>query len=496
MSVEQPIHEPDARMKWGSDLLAETLRELGFRYLSMTPGASFRGLHDSLVNHLHNVDPQLLTCIHEESAVALAHGYAKVTGEPMAVAVHSNVGLMHATMAIFNAWCDRVPMVIVGATGPMDAVERRPWVDWIHTGRDLGSLVRGYTKWDDQPGSPLAARESLLRANQIARTAPCGPTYVCLDAHDQERIVEVPREPIDVKRYTQFAQPVPSTEAIARAVERLRKAKFPLVLSGRSTRGRRAWDARVSLAERLGARVITDLRSGASFPTGHRLHPHRAGIYLDENALADIGKADVVLSLDWIDLAGTLRQAGGETAYVIHCSPDQYGHNGWSFDHLGLPAVDVGMLVRAESAVDALNAELERAGHEADAAWPENAIAAEAARGNDLDQPISIHRFARTVSDALQSSNPCYIRLPIGWPGGACDFKDPLDFLGYDGGGGNRLRPGNGDRCGTRAEGHRSSAGGGPGRRRFPDGGDGRLDGGPLQDSDPDRRREQCLLLQ
>ena len=116
----------------------------------------------------------MLLCLHEESAVAIAHGYAKVTGRAMAAAVHSNVGLMHATMAIFNAWCDRMPVLVLGATGPVDAAKRRPWIDWIHTARDQGALVRPYTKWDDQPASPGAAREALMRAMWIANTAPHG----------------------------------------------------------------------------------------------------------------------------------------------------------------------------------------------------------------------------------------------------------------------------------------------------------------------------------
>ena len=116
--------------------------------------------------------------MHEENAVAIAHGYARVTGRPMAVALHSNVGLMHATMAIFNAWCDRVPILLLGGVGPIDAVKRRPWVDWIHTARDLGALVRGYTKWDDQPGSVAAALEAIAARAPIAMTPPQGPVYV------------------------------------------------------------------------------------------------------------------------------------------------------------------------------------------------------------------------------------------------------------------------------------------------------------------------------
>jgi len=118
---------------FGSDLLAETIRALGIEWIALNPGASFRGLHDSLVNHLGNREPQMLLCLHEEHAVAIAHGYAKVAGRPMAAVAHSNVGLMHASMAVFNAFCDRVPLLLLGATGPVDAARRRPWIDWIHT---------------------------------------------------------------------------------------------------------------------------------------------------------------------------------------------------------------------------------------------------------------------------------------------------------------------------------------------------------------------------
>ena len=184
---ERPEGDLPTQPQFGSDVIAETLRALDLPFIALNPGASFRGLHDSLVNYLGNRDPQLLLCLHEEHAVAIAHGYAKVTGKPMAVAVHANVGLMHATMAMFNAWCDRVPMIVIGATGPVDAVHRRPWIDWIHTARDQGSLVRGYVKWDDQPASPAAARRGVAaRGAWITQTAPAAPVYINLDAHVQE----------------------------------------------------------------------------------------------------------------------------------------------------------------------------------------------------------------------------------------------------------------------------------------------------------------------
>jgi thiamine pyrophosphate-dependent acetolactate synthase large subunit-like protein len=199
--IEQPLGTRAPAPQFGSDVVAQTLRELALPYIALTPGASFRGLHDSLVNYLGNREPQMLLCLHEEHAVAIAHGYAKVTGRPMAVALHSNVGLFHATMAIFNAWCDRMPVLILGATGPVDAVKRRPWIDWIHTARDQGAIVRPYVKWDDQPASPAAAREALLRAFWHSQSAPQGPVYVNLDAEMQEAPLETPPAPIATARH-------------------------------------------------------------------------------------------------------------------------------------------------------------------------------------------------------------------------------------------------------------------------------------------------------
>src|SRR5437773_973507 len=254
MENERPVASPRQNEIWGSDAIAALLRALDIPYIALNPGASFRGLHDSLVNYLGNERPQLLLCLHEESAVAMAHGYAKASGHMMGVALHSNVGLMHATMAIFNAWCDRVPMLILGATGPWDAARRRPWIDWIHTSSDQGALVRDYTKSDNQPASVPAAYEALLRAAQIATTAP------------------------------------------------------------RAT-------------------------------------------FLHENAREALREADVVLSLDWIDTAGALKQAWGDApvgAKVILVSPDAHAHRGWSMDYQGLPPADVYLMCEPDAVVPLL----------------------------------------------------------------------------------------------------------------------------------------------
>src|SRR5664279_1486867 len=271
-ALDRPVPAGVNAAGFGSDVVADALRALDIPYIALNPGASYRGLHDSLVNYLGNERPQMLLCLHEESAVAIAHGYAKVTGKAMAAAVHSNVGLMHATMAMFNAWCDRMPMVVLGATGPVDAPKRRPWIDWIHTARDQGALVRGYTKWDDQPASPIAAREAVLRANWIANTAPRGPTYVNLDAEMQESKLAEPVAPIDGQRFMPKVTSAAPAEAINAAAALLSGAKKIVILAGRVSRSVEAWNARIALAERLGAGVITDLKVGAAFPTDHRLH--------------------------------------------------------------------------------------------------------------------------------------------------------------------------------------------------------------------------------
>src|SRR3954469_3716733 len=234
------------------------LRALDIPYLALNPGASYRGLHDSIVNYLGNDKPQMLLCLHEESAVAIAHGYARAAERSMGVVLHSNVGLMHGTMAIFNAWCDRVPMLSLGATGPWDAAKRRPWIDWLHTASDQGALVRDYTKWDNQPASVPAAYEALLRAAQIANTAPRGPTYVNLDAALQEsKVGALPSLP-DPKRFQPPPATVPSQDALQVAAAVLSNAKKPVVLAGRGWRTEAAWKARIAFAEKLQARVLTD----------------------------------------------------------------------------------------------------------------------------------------------------------------------------------------------------------------------------------------------
>jgi len=275
---EKPIGAGDFRVEWGSDAVADVLGLIGLEYVALNPGASFRGLHDSIVNYLGNKNPQMLLTLHEESAVSIAQGYAKVTEKPMGVVVHSNVGLMHATISIFNAWCNRVPVIILGATGPVDAARRRPWIDWIHTAKDQGALVRNYTKWDDQPASVSAAIESLLRASMIAQTPPRGPVYICLDVGMQEDRCEEAFIAPDISRFMAAPPPQVSSRHLNQAAKHLLEAKKPLILMGRTSRSQEAWDCRVKLAEALGAKVLTDLKVAAAFPSKHPLHAGVTGV--------------------------------------------------------------------------------------------------------------------------------------------------------------------------------------------------------------------------
>ncbi len=435
--AEAPVASPEQKEVWGSDAIAAVLRAIDIPYLALNPGASYRGLHDSIVNYLGNTRPQMLLCLHEESAVAVAQGYAKVAERMMGAVVHSNVGLMHATMAIFNAWCDRVPMLVLGATGPWDAAKRRPWIDWIHTASDQGALVRDYTKWDNQPASVPAAYEAILRAAQIANTAPRGPTYINLDAGLQEaKIGALPPLP-DPKRYRP-AEPVqPAASALEAAAKLLSGAKHPVILAGRVSRSEVAWKERVALAEKLQARVFTDIKLGAAFPTDHPLHAAPPATFLSPDAAKLLREADVVLALDWVDLAGVLNQVWGAEpvgAKVIQVSPDAHLHRGWSMDYQGLPPVDVYMMCEPDTVVPLLLGAV-KARPAAVASKPQLPASA----SSDM---VTIRTLADALNAATRGMDVCMTRLPLGWNGAYRDFRHPLDYIGSEGGGGVGAGPG------------------------------------------------------
>jgi thiamine pyrophosphate-dependent acetolactate synthase large subunit-like protein len=423
---------------WGSDAFAEVLARLELPYIALNPGASYRGLHDSLVNYNANRTPQMILCLHEEHAVALAHGYAKVTGRPLAVALHSNVGLMHATMALFNAWCDRVPMLVIGATGPLDAAERRPWIDWIHTAVDQGALVRPFIKWDDQPGSAQAGVEALVRADQVTRTHPSAPVYVCFDAAIQEAPLEQEVVFPDLARHRPPRPPGADAEVLERLLGELDRAKAPLILAGRVNRSDEAWAARVRVAERLGARVLTDLKTPGSFPSAHPLNSAVPGTFLTPSGAALLRAADYVLALDWVDLAGTLSQAAPAGAMIASCSLDHTLHGGWSKDHFALAPVDLPIEADPDALVAQLDARLSGPPRE-----PWAFSLPPAPEPEPLAGPgVTIGELAGALSRALAGRPACLVRLPLSWDGADLALSGPLDYLGQDGGAGLGSGPG------------------------------------------------------
>jgi thiamine pyrophosphate-dependent acetolactate synthase large subunit-like protein len=430
------------RAEWASDAVADMLRALDVPFIALNPGASYRGLHDSLVNHLGNERPEIVVCLHEEHAVAVAHGYAKVTDRPMAAGLHANVGLMHATMALFNAFCDRVPLIAIGATGPVDAAVRRPWIDWIHTAADQGALVRPYVKWDDQPASAAAAVEALARADHVTRTYPSAPVYVCLDAALQESELPPGLVPPDLARHRPPAPPEPAHVDVEAAAAMLSAAERPVLLAGRAGRGEAEWNARVELAERLGARVLTDLKAAAAFPTRHPLHAAAPGTFLTPSGGELIRFADAILALDWIDLGGTLAQAyraDPVAARVVSCTADHALHNGWSKDHFMLPPVDVNIAAHPDRLVAALLAHgVAVDGAASDGRGPSAPPPRRASAGDELSQDD----LAVALRAALAGRDTCLVRLPLTWDGAELDVAHPLDYLGQDGGAGLASGPG------------------------------------------------------
>jgi thiamine pyrophosphate-dependent acetolactate synthase large subunit-like protein len=445
--LERPAGFDQPQPGWGSDIAAAMIQAVGMKYVALNPGASYRGFHDSLVNFNGNQGPQMLLCLHEDHAVSIAHGYAKAADEPMACVLHSNVGLLHGLMAIFNAWCDRMPMLVVGATGPVQMEKRRPFIDWIHTAKDQGALLRDYTKFDDEPRSPEGIPEAFLRSMQMTRSAPRAPVYICLDAGLQEQRLEKPVPIPDVTRFAAAPDPSASEEVVTRVADMLLGAKRPLIMMGRVSRSQADWDRRVRLAELLGASVLTSLRDRSAFPTDHPLHVAPPFQRLTAQTKELIQNADVILNLDWVDLNGTLQQANRQTsklaARIVSVSLDSILHNGWSMDYFGLPPADVPVMAGTDTFVAQVSKVLEaklagkakwsgtRQRPEVSAAYGESA--ATKIDPNDIEVALVKARGKRELTLA---------HVNIGWAGHVYQFRGPLDFLGGDGGAGLAAGPG------------------------------------------------------
>jgi len=320
--------------------------------VAINPGATFRGLHDSLVNYGGNHAPEIVLCTHEEIAVALAHGYARAKGKPMGAVVHNVVGLQHASMAIYNAWADRLPVIVMGGTGPMDTANRRPWIDWVHTALVQGNLVRDFVKWDDQPGSVEAVPESFVRAYRLATTEPMGPVYICYDGEVQEKKLDG-EIAYSLDRYPAPLPLQAPEEGFEKTIRWLLEAKRPVILADSVGRKEAGFNALGELAELLAAPVLDQLWR-FNFPVHNPLN--LSGMHAKV-----IPQADLVLALDVSDLEGAVTQRAQEkgrrrpvellspSTKIINVGLDDLLVRAWSTDFNKLRQAD--LMIMADTAV-------------------------------------------------------------------------------------------------------------------------------------------------
>jgi acetolactate synthase-1/2/3 large subunit len=433
----------------GSDFMMDVIKSLDIEYMATNPASSFRSLHESLVNYGGNKKPELLTCTHEEAAVAMAHGYAKAAGKPMGALVHGSVGLQHAAMAIYNAWVDRAPVMIFAGNG-LDATKRRPGTEWNHSVQDPGALVRDFVKWDDYPMSLQHFAESTVRAYKIAMTPPMEPVLINVDIDLQEEANH--DEGLTVPKLSRSRPPQGDRTALAEAAKWLVAAQNPVIIADRCARNQDGVKLLVELAEALQAPVV-DLGGRMNFPMTHPLCHNEA-----RRAL--VRDADVVLLLEvadpWAqfnslsDPHKELRHVGKKDVKIVNLSmQDVYIRSNYQ-DHQRFLPVDLSINGDAQASLPALIDEVKRAtgddrrrsfaarGEKLKEAYAKEKVRArdEAAIGWDLS-PITTSRLAAETWNAVKGepwSLAVSDRIPWArrlWP--ATDYHHMLGGSGAQG---------------------------------------------------------------
>lgn len=435
----------------GSDFMVDVFRAAKIEYVAVMTSSANRGLQESIVNYGGNKSPEMIVCCHEEAAAAIAHGYAKMSGKLMACMVHANVGLQHASMGIYNAWCDRVPMmVIVGNTA--DATKRRPGVEWIHTAVDQASMVRDYVKWDDAPVSLQHFAESFMRAKSVAMTPPMEPVLIVADGELQEVPAEN-RKALRIPKHVEVSPPQGDSRSVARAAEILVAAKNPVIVVDRAARSQEGVDLLVKLAESLNAPVI-DNYARMNFPTNH---------YLYQGSLRRryIGGADVILALEVGDLWGVTNEVsdtpGRESkrhikadAQVISISANHLYSKSNYGDIQRYQDADLTIAADAQATLPSLIEAIKRAMTAAQGAviaarkQPMQAAFAqmrEAARNNAAKgwdaSPISTARLCQEIWAQIKSEKWALVSQPqyeSYWPHRLWDITEYKQFMGHSGG--------------------------------------------------------------
>src|SRR5436190_15793540 len=438
----------------GSDFMLDVLKSLGFEYVAANPGSSFRGLHESIINYGGNHAPEMITCMHEESAVAMAHGYYKAEGRPMLVAAHGTVGLQHASMALYNAWCDRVPVyVVIGNYN--DAAVRRP-AEWYHGVQDAALLVRDFTKWDDTPWSLTHYAESAVRAYNLAVTPPMAPVVLVLDGILQEQGADISKLPKIPKA------PIPSvpqgdTASVEQAARMIVAAENPVFVVDRAARTPNGMKLLVELAELVGAGVV-DQTSRMNFPTRHPLNQSL-------RAAAAIGDADLIVGLEVADFWASVNTLRDQ----LHRSTEARTRPGAKMitittgdlmvranyqDFRRLQDVDLAIAADAEATLPSLIEAVKRFGtadrkrvfqERATRLADQSRVAADRARVNASyawnASPVSTARLAAELWGQIKNEDwslvSSYYTSDLGgWPRRLWNFDKPYQWLGHAGGGG------------------------------------------------------------
>ena len=340
----------------GSDFMVDVIKSLDIKYLPANCASSYRGIHESLINYGGNKMPEFLTCTHEESAVGMAHGYFKASGKPLMSLCHGTVGLQHASMAIYNAWCDRVPVIVMGGND-LDAAHRPPGVPTFHSAQDINALVRDFTKWDDTPVSLQHFAQSFVRAYKIALTPPYGPVMIALDAGLQQEPIRRNGEDLYIPRYTATSPPQGDTGAVKETARLLVKAQNPVIVVDRAARTENGVRLLVQLAEALQAHVV-DMGGRMNFPKTHYLSA----------PIAAVNNADVIIGMELSDFWGVVNSYvdNGEHGIGINRSKIKPGTKLISISSVELntksnyqdfqrfQSVDIAMAADAEATLPAL----------------------------------------------------------------------------------------------------------------------------------------------
>jgi thiamine pyrophosphate-dependent acetolactate synthase large subunit-like protein len=293
---EPPVDGHPVEGKPGSDFMVDVIKTLDIDYVASVAASTFRGLHESFLNYGNNTKPEFLTVLHEDVAVGMAHGYAKVSRKPMAAMVHGTVGLQHCAMSIYNAYADRVPIVILSGN-IANSTTRMPFVEWNHSALDQNALVRDFTKWDDEPASLQAFADSMVRGYGLATTAPMGPVLVTADGDLQEDpIPAAVGERLHIPQLRARAHPQGDSNAVREAARMLVAAENPVIYVNRYGRTENAPALLVELAELLNAAVI-DPHMRMNFPNRHKFN-------FSSRREPTLAEADVILALEPIELWG------------------------------------------------------------------------------------------------------------------------------------------------------------------------------------------------